>query len=340
MTSFMHQELRAAPAVVAHQIQTNAAQVKALAQAMRATPLRALITLGRGSSDHASAYTAYQVMKHSGLIVTSMPSSLLNWYGMPRLDQSHGVLAFSQSGRSPDLVQAMERCTASGAQTVAWVNQDQSPLAGVAAHSVGLHAGAERSVAATKSCLAQMSAGLHWLAHWQNSSNLQEDLEQLPDALRAALLTPTDQAVAQLLNAQQLFVVGRGASLALAQEMALKFQEVCGIHAQAYSSAEVHHGPMALVQTGLAALVVADRGEALGSVTATAKLLRERGATVVIISAESKLAPSMPLKSGFHESLDGLMALQAFYAMVEELAIARGRNPDQPQHLAKVTQTH
>ena len=142
-----------------------------------------------------------------------------------------------------------------------------------------------------------------------------------------------------LRGAERLYVIGRGTGLAVAMEAALKFKEVCGIHAEGYSGAEVQHGPMALVEDGFPMLVLAPRGPAQPGLLQLATQMRARGAKVLLAAPPGTPGAALPLLATAHEDLDPITIAQSFYRMVEALAHARGLDPDRPRHLAKVTRT-
>lgn len=333
-------ECLSAPAVVARQLAADQNAYAALGESLRAQPPSALLTVARGSSDHAAHYLAYLVMARLGRLVTSLPMSLVTLY-QSRL-QCEGLVsfAFSQSGQSPDLVAPTRFFRAGGARTVAFVNAEGSPLADASEHVFGLHAGPEQSVAATKSYIAQLVAGARVVAAWQGDEDLQAALQQLPQALEQAAALRWDAAVEALTPADKLFVIGRGTGLAVAMEAALKFKETCGIQAEAFSGAEVKHGPMALVDEGYPMLVFAPRGPAQAGLLALAEEMRGRGARVLLAAPQGTPGAELPLACTGNEDLDPIAVVQSFYPMVEALARARGRNPDAPPHLAKVTKTN
>ncbi len=347
--SLMHEEALSAPKQVAALLDQDEAVYRALAERLRQRPADALLTLARGSSDHAAQHLAYLVMARLGRLVTSLPMSLLTLYGARLPAAALHSFAFSQSGQSPDLVEPTRALRAGGAGTVALVNDTTSPLAAAAEFVLPLHAGPERSVAATKSYIAQLVAGARLVAHWQQEPALQAAVAALPEALARAAAQDWQAALPLLQGAEQLFVIARGPGLAVAQEAALKFKETCGMQAEAYSGAEVQHGPMALVGAGWPVLVLAPRGPAQAGLVELSTRLQARGATVMLAlpqaqrAAAEKAAPgllSLPLALTGHEDLDAIAAVQSFYLLVEALSRARGRNPDQPPYLAKVTKTH
>ncbi len=338
----MFKEASEAPTRVAHQLAANAAAVSELAGELRANACEAMLTLARGSSDHAASFFAYNAMAASKRVITSIPSSLVNLFQAPSGGPNTWAFAFSQSGQSPDLVAAMAHFANAGSPTVAWVNDLKSPLATGARWALDLHAGPETSVAATKSYLAQLVAGLHLQALWQQDDHLADALSALPQTMNRALTENWSKALDRLARVHQLYVLGRGSAWPLAMEVALKFKETCGIHAEAFSSAEVVHGPMALVQPGFAVLVIAPRGPGQADALAVSKALRERGAAVLVAASGnvSGVASDLTIVESRHPLLDGICAMQSFYVMVEALARLRGLNPDEPAHLSKVTRTH
>ena len=338
MSSLMREETLQVPAVVAQALARDEAAYAALGAALRGAPPRSMLTLARGSSDHAAHYAAYLVMARLGRLVTSLPMSLITLYGARLHTAGLVSLTFSQSGQSPDLVEPTRELRARGAVTVAFVNDARSPLAQAVQWLLPLHAGAERSVAATKSYVAQLLAGARMVAAWQGDAALAAALRSLPAALEQALTHERawcDAALPVLQGAERLYVIGRGTGLAVALEAALKFKEVCGLQAEALSGAELRHGPLALVEPGFPVMVFAPRGPAQAGLLALADELRTRGAQVLLAAPDAAL----PLASTGEPDLEPIAAIVPFYAMVEALARARGRNPDQPPHLAKVTLT-
>lgn len=339
MSSRMLDEARQAPTAVARLLANDREACAALGAALRAQPPQGLLTIARGSSDHAAHYMGYLVMARLGRLVTSLPMSLITLY--PSRLQCDGLmsLALSQSGQSPDLIAPTRFLRDGGARTVAFVNDAASPLAQAAEWCFPLHAGAETSVAATKSYIAQLVAGARFVAHWQNDSQLQAAIERLPAVLGEAVQQPWSAAVDALIDADRLLVIGRGTGLAIAMEAALKFKEVCGIQAEAFSGAEVKHGPMALVEDGYPLLVFAPRGPAQAGLIALAAEMRERGARVLLAAPPGTPGAELPIVNTANEDLDPISIVQSFYPMVEALACERGLDPDSPRHLAKVTRT-
>lgn len=337
--SMMLRETREAPDVVRRLLDEGGDTIDALVGHLRNASVKTIATVARGSSDHAANFTGYLLMAQLGVITTSLPPSVVTLHRAPIDAQHLAALSFSQSGRSPDLIDAMATLRARGAMTAAFVNDMTSPLARAAEHAIDLRAGDELSVAATKSFIAQLAAGVGLLAGWSDEAHLQNAVECLPEALASALQADWSPAVEVLRDADRLLVVGRGAGLFIAHEMALKFKEVCGIQAEAFSGAEVKHGPMALIEAGYPVLVIAPRGPTHAGLISVAGELRDQGARIVLAAPASVPHAQLPIVQTGHEYLDGIAAIQSFYPMVEALARARGLDPDKPRHLSKVTRT-
>ena len=340
MTSRMLAEAREAPQVVARALAADRDALDALGHALRSKPPAAVLTVARGSSDHAAHFMAYLAMARLGRLVTSLPMSLVTLYSSRLHCDGLLSIAFSQSGQSPDLVAPQRFFRSGGARTVAVVNDVHSPLAAAAQWVLPLHAGAETSVAATKSYIAQLVAGARLVAHWQGDASLRRAIDALPEALEAAALADWSPLVEALAQADRLYVIGRGLGLAVAMEAALKFKETCGIQAEAFSGAEVRHGPMALIDEGYPLLIFAPRGPAQAGLLALADEMRGRGARVLLAAPAGTANAHLPLIAAANEDLDPIIAAQSFYPAVEALARARGLDPDAPRHLSKITRTH
>ncbi|BAI75164.1 glucosamine--fructose-6-phosphate aminotransferase (isomerizing) (plasmid) [Azospirillum sp. B510] len=332
-------EAAEAPAVVTRQIERCGAGFAALGERLRRDPPRFVVTCARGSSDHASAYGKYLIETRLGRAVASIGPSIASVYGGHLSLEGALFIAVSQSGRSPDLLRLVEVAKAGGALVVGFVNAEDSPLAEMCDHFLPLSAGPERSVAATKSCVASLAAYLQLVAHWQDDPALKAVLAALPDTLEAAKGLDWKPALMPLAKAANLYVLGRGVGFGAALEMALKFKETCRLHAEAFSAAEVVHGPLALVGPGFPVLALTQADAAEPHTRAVVERIVGLGAAVA--TTESGLAGTTPLPSlsGIAPEAAPLAALQSFYGAVHELALARGIDPDSPPNLAKVTKT-
>jgi glucosamine--fructose-6-phosphate aminotransferase (isomerizing) len=335
----MLKEALASAETVAAQL-TDTSRVEALAAKLAQQPRHVALTVARGSSDHAASYFASLTMSRLGVPVASLPMSVATLQQAPLQVRDQLALAFSQSGKSPDLVGTMEALRQAGALTVAAVNVSGSPLADACEFELSLEAGPELSVAATKSYIAMLSISAQLVAHWQQDAELLAALKTLPEALRAAGELDWSAAVEELRGVERMIVIGRGLGLAIAQEAALKLKETSGIQGEAFSSAEVRHGPMELIDRDYPLLVFAPRGPEQAGLLQLARDMKARGARVLLAAPADVPEATLPLAPTAHAALDPIAAILSFYVMAAGLAAARGRNPDAPRHLNKVTETH
>ena len=337
--SNMLDEALASAGVVAQQLAQTSA-VEALARRLGDTPRQVVLTVARGSSDHAASYFAALTMGRIGIPVASLPTSIATLQQAPLRVRDQFALAFSQSGRSPDLVATMRALRDAGALTAAAVNMPDSPLADAAGIELPLRAGPELSVAATKSYIAMLALSAQLVAFWQRDAAFVAALRALPDALERAGRLDWSIAVDELADVSQMIVIGRGAGLAIAQEAALKLKETSGIQAEAFSSAEVRHGPMELIGRDYPLLVFAPRGPEQAGLLEFARDMKRRGASVLLAAPPDLADALLPLVPTADPALDPIAAILTFYVMAAALAAARGRNPDEPRYLNKITETH
>lgn len=306
---------------------------------LRAKKPGLIATIARGSSDHAASFLKYAIELTAGVPVASLAPSVASVYGASLNLSNAAVIAISQSGASPDILAMTQSATSTGALTIALTNKPQSPLAQVANFTIDIAAGPELSVAATKSFVSSIIAGLGILAAWQQDEALNNALAALPKHLRTALDADWSMLTDVLDRHNSLFVLGRGPSMAIASEIALKFKETCGLHAEAYSAAEVMHGPVALVEPDFPVLTLAARDAGEPSCVEAAEKMALSGAAAFLTSDNAKAATRLPFVATGHPLTDALCLIVPFYAFVESYARHRGLNPDQPPRLRKVTET-
>jgi glucosamine--fructose-6-phosphate aminotransferase (isomerizing) len=334
----MFAEAGEAAAVVAAQRATNADRFAALGQRLRANPPAAVLTCARGSSDHAATFAKYLIETHLGVVTASLAPSVASVYGASPRAANALCLAISQSGKSPDLLATVRAAKEAGAYCAALVNVADSPLAGLADAFVPLLAGPELSVAATKSYIASLAAIIDLVAVWSEDAELAKALAAAPALLRQAWEADWSPMVERLHDARGLYVIGRGIGLGIAQEAALKFKETSGLHAEAFSAAEVKHGPMALVGPGFPLLVFRQSDETESSIDDLVAEVVARGGEVLVAGPSAKGAITLPSIAA-HAAIEPMLQIQSFYRAVNALSVARGFNPDKPPYLAKVTET-
>ncbi|WP_207796736.1 SIS domain-containing protein [Sphingomonas oleivorans] len=337
-TTQMFAEAKQAAAVVAAQGAANAARIAALALNLRATPPSMVLSCARGSSDHAATFAKYLIETRLGIAVASQAPSIASVYGMAPRAPDALCLAISQSGKSPDILAAVESSSRAGASSVALVNVEDSPLANLADHVIPLRAGPELSVAATKSYIATIAALIDLVAAWSGDRELATALAAAPGQLENAWAADWSPLVERLRDVRGLYVIGRGLGLGIAQEAALKFKETCGLHAEAFSAAEVRHGPMALVKQGFPLLVFRQSDETESGIDDLISEIVARGGEVIVAGPAPRGAIALPSISA-HPVIEPMLQIQSFYRAVNALSVARGLDPDRPPYLAKVTET-
>lgn len=334
----MFSEAAEAADVVARQAAANAPLLADLGGRLRASPPHTILTCARGSSDHAATYLKHVVETRVGVPVASASPSIASIYGGAVAMDNMLAIGLSQSGQSPDLLATLRAASAAGGRTLALVNVADSPLAALADTVLPLHAGPETSVAATKSYIALLTGAAALVAAWTQDAALAAALRALPDRLRAAWTCDWSALVEALAGARGLYVVGRGPGFGIAQEAALKLKETCGLHAEAFSTAEVRHGPMALVGPDFPLLVIRQEDESALATDALVTELVARGVPVLVAgrapagAIELPLPPADPLTAP-------ILAIQAFYRAANALSLRRGLDPDRPPLLRKVTET-
>lgn len=340
MASLMLQEIGEAPEALVRLIAANEATCRELAERLRRSPPSFAVTCARGSSDSAAMYAKYLLEIRLGLVVASVGPSVSSIYRVRPHMANAVFIAISQSGRSPDLVTLAEAAREAGALTVALVNDVTSPLAACCEVVLPLHAGPERSVAATKSYIASLAAFLQLLAHWSADPAIDRAVRRLPDDVADARGRDWEAALPLLVGGSSLYVTGRGPGYAAALEAALKLKETCGLHAEAISAAELIHGPLALVGPDFPVIVFGQDDAALGSLSELAARLSRQGVPVIASGPGAwEAALTLSTATGLHPFAQPVCQVESFYGLAERLARARGLDPDRPPHLHKVTET-
>ncbi len=337
--SKMRLEINEIPDAAARLIQSSKAIVEEIAARLKAADPHMIATIARGSSDHAAAFFKYCAELQLGLPVASLGPSVASVYGAQLRMPHSATIAISQSGKSPDIVAMAENARRGGSLTVALTNVIASPLAKACDLALDISAGPELSVAATKTYVNSVVAALLLIMGMTKDRNLAEAMHSLPDALAAAIRVDWSPLCAALEGRSSLYILGRGPGYAIACEAALKFKETSGMHAEAYSSAEVMHGPVSIVGEGFPVLALAARDKAELGIAAIADQLVGQGARVFATSDKVTRASALPFAATGHPLTDALVQIASFYGFVEMLARQRGFDPDEPRHLRKVTET-
>jgi glutamine---fructose-6-phosphate transaminase (isomerizing) len=296
------------------------------------------VTCARGSSAHAATFGKHLIERHLGIVCAPAAPNIASVYHKEMRLKDQLFLSISQSGRSDDLVESARMAKAAGAISVAMVNDTASPLAAASDIVLPIGAGPEHAVAATKTFVASLAALLRLAAAWTGEPGFASALERLPDRLAAASELDWSAALGALTDATSLLTLGRGPTLAIAREAALKFKETCDLPAEPFSSAEFMHGPVSLVDRHYPVLIFMPTDAAGKGLPELAADLRSKGASVFVTGTDA--APdSLPALPPAHADADAICLIQSLYGLLVGLAVRRGTDIDQPRHLRKVTRT-
>jgi glutamine---fructose-6-phosphate transaminase (isomerizing) len=335
----MASELQEAPDAIRRQADALAGPLAALIGWSQRTAPALVVTCARGSSAHAATFAKHLFERHLGIPVAAAAPNVATIYRQRLQLKNQLLLTISQSGRSDDLTEFALMAKAGGALTAAIVNDTDSPLATACDIVLPTAAGPELSVAATKSFVASLAVLLRVIAEWKEDDALRAAIGRLPERLALASTLAWDEAVDAFSRAASLVTIGRGPTLAIAREAALKLKETCNLHAEAFSSAEFQHGPMALVSRHCPLLLFMPTDAAAAGLREFATDLRRKSALVYAAEHGQPAAGRLPALPPDHPDVDAVCLIQTFYALAVRIAVRRGTNVDQPRHLQKVTRT-
>lgn len=338
MTTMLKETLETKEVLI-RQLRENHAIADKISVQINALNPYSFVSYARGSSDHAATYLNYLISLELKRLAMAMPLSLVSVH-KTNVDLSKTVgIAISQSGKSPDLISSVIYTNSQKSLTIAIVNDMSSPLADEANLVYPLHAGKETSVAATKSFIASLYASATLVAQISDNFEFKQSLISAPNNLPLETNNHWPILIKMLLNCEKMMIVGRGLGFSVASEAALKLKETCYIQAEAFSSAEMKHGPQAIVAKDYPLIVFALRGVEQESLIETGLNMRKRGVNVCIISDKIISDQDCTYTPSSHIYLDPLNLIYSFYLMVQELAVKKGIDPDNPRFLSKVTLT-
>ncbi|MCX6019405.1 MAG: SIS domain-containing protein [Chloroflexi bacterium] len=330
MNSVLHSEIFEQPQIAQNLLQLESVRIAAIAAALRARDPRYVLIAARGTSDNAARYAQYVFGIHNRLTTAlAAPSIYSRFNATPRMDGAL-TIGVSQSGQSPDIVQVLIEARRQGAPTVAVTNDESSPLAQAAEFVIPLHAGAERSIAATKTYTAQLTALALLSAHLATDDKRLAALHTLPEALQRTLDAEeqAQTAATALRGASRCVVLGRGFQYATAFELALKIKELSYLLAEPYSTADFAHGPIAMLESDFPVLLLA---------------AGPNGARLIVLGDEHNPPQdgeiAVPITAGLPEWLSPIAAILPGQLLAFHLAHARGFDPDLPRTIRKVTLT-
>jgi glucosamine--fructose-6-phosphate aminotransferase (isomerizing) len=332
-------ELAEAPEAVDRQADALAEPLDRLVARVQDKPPQVVVTCARGTSAHAATFGKHLIERYLNIPVASAAPNIATVYHQRLRLADQLFLAISQSGRSDDLIEQASEARASGAITACLVNEVESPLARACEFVLPMGAGPEHSVAATKSFVASLAALARLTALWMRDDALTTALARLPKRLAAAGALDWSAALDSFAKTTSLITIGRGPTLAIAREAALKFKEMCNLHAEAFSGAEVLHGPVTLVSPHYPVLVLMPTDAAGTGMRQLARDLRGKAAAIFTAEPGETGTGYLPVLSPDHPETDAIALIQSFYAFAVRLAERRGIDVDNPRHLQKVTRT-
>jgi glucosamine--fructose-6-phosphate aminotransferase (isomerizing) len=336
MTSWMRREIEETPTAVARFLGEQELAVEMIAAAARARELRFAVVCGRGSSGHAGTFLGYLLGTQAGLVAAEASPSIVSVYQRPLALEGALFVLISQSGRSADLVAMTKTARLAGAFTVAIVNDPDSPAARVAEAVLPTLAGEERSVPATKTTINAMVAGAMLVARLADDGPLREALQRLPARLTGALALDWSALTHAWHGAVNACALGRGYSLAIAQEIALKLAETARLPTLAYSSAAFMHGPRAALTADMPTLILRQDDETANVTDSLISALEADGHAPFVCGGDHQ---SLPWLGDDHPAADVVAMLATAYSAIESLARARELDPDAPAGLSKITHT-
>jgi len=337
--TLMRREILEIPDSVAVLLSEERSNIEAIAKELKESNAQFIVTLARGSSNHAATFFNYAAALLTGLPVTPIGPSITSIYQAPLKLNKSASLIISQSGSSPDIFNTAQAYTAQGSLSISISNSINSPLTGVCHQNINIRAGVEKSIAATKTYVNSVVAALAILAFWKNDKSLINALGALPEHLSRARDIKWPDLHNLMLHENFIHILGRGPTLAMSNEASLKFKETCQIYADSYSAAEFLHGPVSMVKPGSPVLALVARDQAESNTNQVTDLLAKRGAMVFSTSAHSGSSRLLDYARTGHPLTDPVSIIYSFYSFIEKLSIARGNNPDEHSFLEKATQT-
>jgi len=344
--TYLYQEIHQQPGVLAKILKFEDQNIQDLAAAIQKRRITHIVIAARGTSDNAARYAKYLFGALNGITVALATPSLFSLYQQPPQFQDALVLGISQSGQSPDIVSVLRAAREQGALTGAITNSADSPLAQTSEHVIHLHAGQERSIAATKTYTSELAAIAMLSVALRADAGLKSELAKIPDRVSKTLALDPEihQIAARYRYMKVCVVVGRGYNYATAFELALKLKELTYTVVEPYSSADFLHGPVAMIEPGFPVIVIAPEGVLTPEMADFISTIKKRSAEVIAISDVPAILNQVriPLKLpvSVPEWLSPLISIVPGQMLAMYLAHERNFDVDQPRALHKVTETN
>lgn len=341
----MWQEILETPTALENCMQRNDAALDALVHDIEARQIRFVVMAARGTSDHAALYGKYVIEQLLGLPVSMAASSIYTLYGASlRLDHTL-VIGISQSGKAEDVAEVLRNAKQNGALTLGITNFSDSPIAQLAHHHLCCEAGLEKSVAATKTFTTQMCLLAKLAARWAKDDAFEQALATLPARIGEGfeLAADVEQVAARFRFVQGCFVLARGTNYAIARESALKLQETTYVRAMPFASSDFRHGPIAMVDRNIPAIIYAPEGPSTADLTELIERLKQNDVETLVITNSDRMAALGTCSLRIPQTDNDLIS-PFFNAIIAQMfacrvSLAKGLNPDSPRGLKKVTIT-
>jgi glucosamine--fructose-6-phosphate aminotransferase (isomerizing) len=343
--SYLYKEIQQQPEVLARLLVKEKNVIQALAAEIKRREIDHIVIAARGTSDNAGRYAQYLLGAVNRLTVGLATPSLFSVYKQPPKFGNALVLGISQSGKSPDIVAVLAEAQRQGVLTAVITNEPESDLGQQAEFVINQQAGDEQAVAATKTYTSQLAAIALLSATLADNIDMKTALAQIPEMVAETLgmeseIAPITQRYRYM---RDCVIIGRGYNYATAFETSLKLKELTYIIAEPYSSADFMHGPLALVEPGFPAMVIAPSGLMLPELKKFIETLKTREAETIVISddAEALAMARIPLvlPRSVPEWLSPLVAIIPGQLFAMHLTDVRDYDPDHPRGLRKVTET-
>ncbi len=296
-----------------------------------------IVTVARGTSDCAALYASYMFAKYLGIPTYSMPPSIIT-LEKSEFDFSKAlVIIISQSGMSDDLIKCEHMSKLMGATTILISNNEKSPIIDNCNYFLNINAGEEKSVAATKTFIMSLLIIIK-LIYKSIGKNIDEKIEILSNYL---IEDSNNQWNPKIINKsiEVGFIISRGVGYAIANEMSLKFKELCQEMIEPFSSAEVMHGPKSLIQNSFKLFTMSLKDKSGNIVKKDSEEITKLTDLYYEISYDQEKKSTLFYNSFETKVLDPIIILTKFYPWIIKYSIEKGLDPDNPRYLTKVTKT-
>lgn len=352
----MREEIRQQPAAIERTLQAELRRGDKLRRHFERNPVRLIVLAARGTSDNAAQFGRYLLEISTGIPVSLAAPSVTTLYRSRINLRDAVVVAISQSGESTDTNLVLEQAKSEGAFTIGITNEPKSSLAGLADETFLVRAGKEKSVAATKTYTGQLAC-FYLLAHALGGHIHSSDLQHVPEWTSAALQLEDEirTRAERYCFMRHAVCVGRGLNYSNSFEFALKLMETCYVVAERFSSADLLHGPIAMLEASFPAFLFCPSGatwkpmcelvQKLKSIKAETLLITDRSnrdamdlgdSAREILTIPAAITKKRAIPEDLYTPIPYIIPAQLFAASLAEV---KRLDPDRPRTLSKVTQT-